>query len=193
MAEKYSFIVVRYPNKETAGAALEVANQLAKEKVVKLKDAVALTKDEKGKIHMQQTKDDPASKGFLKGGVIGIIFAVLFGGAAWIVAGAALGTAFAMFDRGIKNKLLKELGENMTTEQSALAVLVQEADWAAVKERFGAQNFNGEIIVQELVDEHLAEVEKLSENPKAVEQVPAEVELKAEPDAAAPEAEKPQA
>jgi uncharacterized membrane protein len=193
MAEKYSFIVVRYPNKETAEAALDVVNGLAKEKVVKLKDAVALTKDEKGKIHMHQTKDDPASRGFLKGGVIGIIFAVLFGGAAWIVAGAALGTAFSMFDRGIKNKLLKELGEKMTPEQSALAVLVEEADWAAVKERMGAQNFNGEIVVQEMVDEHLAEVEKLSENAKAVEQVPTEVELKAEPDAEAPKSAEPQA
>ena len=111
MAEKYSFIVVRYANKETADAALKVVKGLAKEKVVKLKDAVALTKDEKGKLHLHQTKDDTAGKGFLKGGVIGIIFAVLFGGAAWVVAGAALGTAFAMFDRGIKNKLLKELGE----------------------------------------------------------------------------------
>ena len=34
MAEKYSFIVVRYPSKDTAEAALEVASQLAKEKVV---------------------------------------------------------------------------------------------------------------------------------------------------------------
>jgi len=191
MAEKYSFIVVRYPKKDTAEAALQVVLGLAKEKVVKLKDAVALTKDEKGKIHMHQTKDDPASKGLLKGGVIGIIFAVLFGPAGWIVAGAALGTAFAMFDRGIKNKLLKELGDNMTTEQSALAVLVEEADWAKVKERMGAQNFNGEIVVQELVDEHLAEVEKLSENAKAVEQVPTEVELPAAPEAAAPQAEEP--
>jgi uncharacterized membrane protein len=79
MAEKYSFIVVRYPKKDTAEAALKVAGDLAKEKVVKLKDAVALTKDEKGKIHMHQTKDDAAGKGFLKGGLIGIIFAVLFG------------------------------------------------------------------------------------------------------------------
>ena len=179
MAEKYSFIVVRYPQKDTAEAALKVVKGLAKEKVVKLKDAVALTKDEKGKLHLHQTKDDPASKGFLKGGVIGIIFAILFGGPAWIVAGAALGTAFSMFDRGIKDKLLKELGEKMTPEQSALAVLVEEADWAKVKERMAAQNFHGEVIVKELVEEQLAEVEKLAENAKAVEQVPAEVELKA--------------
>ena len=180
MADKYSFIVVRYPKKETAAEALMAVQGLAKEKIVKLKDAVAITKTEKGKIKLQQTKDDPASKGFLKGGVIGIIFAVLFGPAGWIVAGALLGTAFAMFDRGIKDKLLKELGEKMTTEQSALAVLVEQADWAAVKERMAAHNFGGEVVVSELVDEHLAEVEKLTENPQVVETVPEEVELPAQ-------------
>jgi uncharacterized membrane protein len=180
MSEKYSFIVVKYPQKETGEAALKAVTELAKEKIVKLKDAVAITKTEKGKIKLHQTKDDPAGKGFLKGGVIGIVFAVLFGGAAWIAVGALLGTAFSMFDRGIKNKLLKELGENMTTDESALAVLVEEADWAAVKERMAAHNFQGEIVVSEIVEEHLAEVEKLAENAKTVEIVPEEVELSAE-------------
>ena len=145
--EKYNFIVVKYPQADTAEAALAVVRKLEKEKVVKLKDAVAITKTEKGKIKLHQTKDDPAGKGFLKGGLIGLIFAVLFGPAGWIVAGAALGTAFAMFDRGIKNKLLKELGENMTSDESALAVLVVEADWDTVKSRMDANNFSGEVII----------------------------------------------
>ncbi len=180
MSEKYSFIVVKYPQKETGGAALEAVKGLAKEKIVKLKDAVAITKTGKGKIKLHQTKDDPASKGFLKGGVIGIIFAVLFGGAAWVAVGALLGTAFSMFDRGIKNKLLKELGENMSADESALAVLVEEADWAVVKERMAAHNFQGEVVVSEIVEEHLAEVEKLTEHPETIEVVPEEVELPAE-------------
>jgi uncharacterized membrane protein len=158
---------------------LKAVTELAKEKILKLKDAVAITKTDKGKIKLHQTKDDPAGKGFLKGGVIGIVFAVLFGGAAWIAVGALLGTAFSMFDRGIKNKLLKELGENMTTDETALAVLVEEADWAALKERMAAKNFQGEVVVSEIVEEHLAEVEKLTENAKAVEVVPEEVELPA--------------
>ena len=65
-SDKYSFIVVKYPQKDTAEAALETVMGLAKEKVVKLRDAVAITKTEKGKIKLHQTKDDPASKGFLK-------------------------------------------------------------------------------------------------------------------------------
>src|SRR5512139_2828332 len=152
--DKYSSIVVKYPQKETADAALKAVLGLAKEKVVKLRDAATITKTEKGKIKLHQTKDDSTSKGLLKGGVIGVIFAVLFGPAGWIVAGAAAGGALATFDRGIRNKLLKELGENMTPEESALAVLVEEADWEIVRQRMAEYNFHGEIVVRELIAEH---------------------------------------
>lgn len=174
--EKYSFIVVKYPDASTGEAALATVRELAKEGVLKLKDAVAITKNEKGKLHLHQTKDDAAGKGFLKGGVIGIIFAVLFGGPAWIVAGAALGAAFAMFDRGIKDKLLKELGENMTATESALAVLVEDADWGALIERMRGL-YQGEVVIKELVADHLAAVEALTENKEVIEAVPAEVEV----------------
>ena len=158
MADKYSFIVVKYPQKTTADAALQAVKGLAKEKVVKLRDAVVITKTEKGKIKLHQTKDDSTATGFLKGGGIGVLFAVLFGPAGWIVAGAALGGAFATFDRGIKNKLLKELGENMTPEESAMAVLVEEADWETALGRMADLNLQGQVIVQELVAEHLAAI-----------------------------------
>ena len=164
---------------------------LAKEKVVKLRDAVVITKTEKGKIKLHQTKDDPTSKGLLKGGGIGVIFALLFGPAGWIVAGAALGGAFATFDRGIKNKLLKELGENMTPEQSAMAVLVEEADWETALGRMADLNLKGEVIVQEMVAEHLAAIEKLVDVPPTTEAVPEEM-VEAPPAEAAPaEAEAP--
>lgn len=177
MADKYSFIVVKYPQKETAEAALAAVVGLAKEKVVKLKDAVAITKTEKGKVKLHQTKDDPAGKGFLKGGLIGVLFAILFGPAGWIVAGAALGTAFSLFDRGVKNKLLKELGDDMSTEESALAVLIEEADWGTLRDRMAANDFKGEVVVSEIVEDHLDEVEKLTEDPEKVEAVPEEMEL----------------
>ncbi len=177
MADKYSFIVVKYPQKETAEAALAAVVGLAKEKVVKLKDAVAITKTEKGKVKLHQTKDDPAGKGFLKGGLIGVLFAILFGPAGWIVAGAALGTAFSLFDRGVKNKLLKELGDDMSTEESALAVLIEEADWETLRDRMAANDFKGEVVVSEIVEDHLDEVEKLTDDPEKVEAVPEEMEL----------------
>jgi uncharacterized membrane protein len=179
MAEKlenYNFIVVKYAGTDTAEAALGTVLELAKEKVVKLKDAVAITKTEKGKVKLHQTKDDPAGKGFLKGGLIGLLFALLFGPAGWIVAGAALGTAFSMFDRGIKNKLLKELGEDMTPDESALAVLIVEADWDTLKARMDAK-YSGDVVVQQMVEEHLDEAEELVDNEAVAETVPEELEI----------------
>ncbi len=184
-AEKYSFIVVKYPKVEMADEAMKVVLGMAKEKIVKLRDAVAITKTDKGKIKLHQTKDDPAAKGLVKGGGVGVIFALLFGPPGWIVAGAALGTAFAMFDRGIKNKLLKELGENMTPQESALAVLVEDADWETALGRMADKNLQGQVVVQELVAEHLAAIEKLVDVPPTTEAVPEEVKVEA-PAAEAP-------
>ncbi|UCG24636.1 MAG: DUF1269 domain-containing protein [Chloroflexota bacterium] len=174
--EKYNFIVVKYPQADTAEAALGTVLELAKQKVVKLKDAVAITKTEKGKIKLRQTKDDPAGKGLLKGGLIGLLFALLFGPAGWIVAGAALGTAFAMFDRGIKNKLLKELGEEMTSDESALALLIVEADWDTLNARMDAK-YSGEVVISQMVEDHLEEAEELVENEAVAETVPEELEI----------------
>ena len=178
MADKYSFIVVKYPSAATGESALAAVMGLSKEKVVKLKDAVAITKSDSGKLKLHQTKDDGAKKGLLKGGAIGVLFALLLGPAGWVVAGAALGTAFAMFDRGIKDKLLKELGEKMTPQESALAVLVEQADWDTVFTRMRANNFQGVIVVRELVgDDVAAAFEKYVDVPPTAEPVPEEVAL----------------
>ena len=158
-SDKYSFIVVKYDQADTAGIALAVVRELAKEKVIKLKDAVAITKNEKGKIKLRQTADDSAGKGLLKGSMIGVLFGLLTGGAGWVLAGAVSGTAVGMFDKGIRNKIMKSLGKEMTQDESALAVLLEGADWAVLQERMAAQNFNGELIVTELAAEHLHQVD----------------------------------
>ena len=185
MASKYSFLVIKYPKRETADTALGVLKQLGREGVVKLRDAVAITKTDKGKIKLHQTKDDSVGKGFVKGGFIGILFAALFGPVGWIALGAAAGGVFAGFDRGIKNKLLKELGQDMTPDESAIAILVEEADWQTAFERMRAQGFGGQLVISEIVAEDLAEVEKLLEDPKTVESVPEELELPAPAEPAA--------
>jgi len=163
-SDKYSFIVVKYDGADTADLALAVVRELAKENEIKLKDAVAITKNKKGKIKLHQTDDDSAGKGFLKGGAIGVLFGMLFAAPALVLAGVVSGTAVGMFDKGIKNKIMKSLGDDMTQDESALAVLLEAADWTVLEERMAAHNFNGELIVTELAAEHLHEVESLAED-----------------------------
>ena len=85
--DKYSFLVIKYPWPDTADDALRALKELSDDKVVKLRDAVAIRKTEKGKIKLHQTKDDTIGKGFVKGGVIGVLFAMLFGPVGWIAHG----------------------------------------------------------------------------------------------------------
>ncbi len=179
MANKYSFLVIKYPKPDTAEAALRALYGLSDDKVLKLRDAVAITKTAKGKVKVNQTKDDSVGGGFVKGGLIGILFAGLFGPAGWIVLGAAAGGVFAGFDRGIKNKLLKELGQDLTPDESAMAILVERADWQTAFERMKAHEFGGKLVISEIVPDDLAEVEKLLEDPATVESVPEELEIAA--------------
>ena len=179
MAQKYSFLVLKYPKADTAMAALATLKQLSNDKVVKLRDAVAITKNQKGKIKLHQTKDDSTGKGFVKGGLIGVVFAALFGPVGWIAMGAAAGGLFASFDRGIKNKLLKELGQDMTPSESALAILVEEAHWETAFARMRSHGYGGQLVVSEIVPGDLETVEKLLEDPKTVASVPEELEIAA--------------
>ncbi len=179
MSEKNSFLVIKYPKAETAKEAMAVLRDLAKQKVVKLEDAVAITKTEKGKIKLHQSNDDRAGKGFVKGGAIGILLAVLFGPAAWIAVGAAAGAGLAMFDRGVKTKLLKELGQKMTAAESAVAILVEQADWTKAVETMQAHHFGGEVVVSEIVEKDIEEVNKLLKDEKTVASVPEELEVPA--------------
>ena len=175
--EKYSFLVIKYPWPDTADDALRALKELSDDKVVKLRDAVAIRKTEKGKIKLHQTKDDSIGKGFVKGGVIGVLFAMLFGPVGWIAMGAAAGGLFAAFDRGIKQKLLKELGENMTASESAVAILVESADWPVAVERMKAHGFQGTLVVSEIVEQDEAEVDKLLADPQKVATAPDVLEI----------------
>ncbi len=178
MAHEYSFLVIKYPKAGTAAEALTVLKEMADDDLVKLRDAVAITKTANGKVKIHQTKDDTIGKGFVKGGVIGALFALLFGPVGWIAMGAAAGGLFASFDRGIKNKLLKELGQDMTSSESAVAILIEHANWSLAVERMRSYGFGGTVVVSEIVAEDTAEVERLLADPKT-EPVPEEIEIPA--------------
>ena len=72
-----------------------------------------------------------------------------------------------------------------------MAVLVEQADWEKALGRMADLNLKGEVIVQEMVAEHLAAIEKLVDVPPTTEAVPEELAVVAPPAEAGPAAEAP--
>ncbi len=177
MSEKYIFIIIKYPLAETAIEALAALKGLMQEQIVSLKDAVAVTKTENGEIMLHRMQDDLTALGFLNGGLIGVIFADLFGSAGWDLNGAFAGTAFAMLGQGIKDNLLNEFGGKMTPGESAVALLVVSANWRKAVESMRVHNFQGVIVISQNVIGDLAKVEELLADKKIVASVPEKMEI----------------
>jgi predicted flap endonuclease-1-like 5' DNA nuclease len=93
--------------------------------------------------------------------------------------GAAAGGLFAGFDRGIKNKLLRELGDGMSTSESALAILVERADWQTAMERMRSHGFGGQLVVSEITPADMEAIEKVLADAAVVEAVPEEMDVPA--------------
>jgi uncharacterized membrane protein len=74
---------------------------------------------------------------------------------------------------------LKELGQKLTSAESAVAILVEQADWQKAVDSMKAHNFGGEVIVSEIVEKDMPAVEKLLKDEKTVASVPEEVEVPA--------------
>jgi hypothetical protein len=66
-----------------------------------------------------------------------------------------------------------------------MAVLVEEADWETALGRMADLDLKGQVIVQELMAEHLAAIEQLVDVPPTTEPVPEEVTVESHPLAAA--------
>lgn len=179
MAEKYIFIVIRYPQAGTAFEALAALTDLMQKKIVSLKDAVAVTKTEEGEIMLHRAQADLTGTGFLDGRLIGIIFADLFGSGGWEISGALVGTAFSMLGQGIKASLLNELGEKMIPSESAVALLVEGADWRKAVDSMRPHNFQGAIVISQNVLGELAHVEQQLEDEKTVTPMPERITLSA--------------
>ena len=177
MSEKYIFITIKYPKADTGIEALAAIRELMQKKIVSLKDAVAVTKTEKGEIALHRTQGDLAGMDFLNGGLIGIIFADLLGSTGWDMNGALAGTAFAMLGQGIKDNLLNEFGEKMTPSESAVALLVERADWRKAVDSMRVHNFQGVIVISQNVIGDLTNVEKLLDDEKIIASLPEKMEV----------------
>lgn len=158
-ADSNSFGALAYPTPEDAHQAQLILLQLADNEEIKLHDAAIVHKTEAGDIQLEQTTELSPKTGAIAGGSIGVLLGLAIGGPIGAAAlGALAGTAAGLFDTGIANKHLKELGEALEPGQAALCVLVKEANWELLSERM--QPLGGHILEAHLTDEAVEGLEQ---------------------------------
>ena len=123
-----TLVVIGYNEIHKAEEVRLTLVKLQRDYLIDLEDAVAVTKDAKGKIKLHQTVNLTAA-GAASGGFWGMLIGLMFlnpllGLAVGASAGAVSG---ALVDLGINDKFMKDLAATLTPNSSALFVLVSKS------------------------------------------------------------------
>ena len=121
-------IAIAFDSKDKAQAALSRAMEMQKSHLLDLGDAVIVSKDENGKVKLQQSMNMVAA-GAASGGLWGTLIGMLFlNPLLGLAAGAASGAlGGALTDVGINDQFMKDMGEELQPGTSALFVLVRKS------------------------------------------------------------------
>ena len=123
-----TLVVIGYNEIHKAEEVRLTLVKLQRDYLIDLEDAVAVTKDAKGKIKLHQTVNLTAA-GATSGGFWGMLIGLMFlnpllGLAVGASAGAVSG---ALVDLGINDQFMKDLAVTLTPNSSALFVLVSKS------------------------------------------------------------------
>ncbi|WP_448951911.1 DUF1269 domain-containing protein [Labrys neptuniae] len=168
-------VVVGFDSIDEADKVLLKLDALKKEYLVDLEDAVVVTRNPEGKVHLKQSINLTgigASSGLLSGalwgGLVGLLFlnplaGFAIGGAVGAGVGALSGS---LADYGIDDDFIKSLGETIPNNSSALFVLVRKVQPEKVLAEF--TGLQGRVIKTSLSPEQEKELqEALSAAPAA--------------------------
>jgi uncharacterized membrane protein len=138
-------VVAAFTDEGGAGKALKQLKEAQKDRLVGIRDAAVLHRDEQNKLHISETGDMSGGKGAAIGGVIGAAVGLITGPGALITgaAGAAIGgLAAKLRDSGFPDERLREIGASLKPGTSALVAVIEHT-WVLQVEQdlreFGAQ------------------------------------------------------
>lgn len=129
IADMAQLVAIVYDKVDTAQDVFAKILDLQKQYLIDLEDMAYVTKDQTGKLKVNQGENLAAAGavgGAFWGMLVGMLFFAPFLGAA--VGAAAGGAAGAMSDYGIDDKFIKDLTSSMTNNSSALFVLFHKAN-----------------------------------------------------------------
>jgi uncharacterized membrane protein len=121
-------VVITFDNAEEAGKVRETLRSAQKADYLSLDDSAVVVKDEEGKIHIKNEMDRGVKIGAVGGGALGLLLASVFFPIGGIVIGALVGGLLGKTaDLGIDQKFVKQVGDELEPDTSAIFFVVREA------------------------------------------------------------------
>jgi uncharacterized membrane protein len=157
-----NLVVIGFDDETSAFDMRAKLAKMQKEYLIEMEDVVVVTKDESEKVKLHQAVNLTAT-GAMGGGFWGMLIGMIFlnplvGAAVGAGAGALSGK---LADIGINDDFIKELGQTLTPNTSALFVLVRKATPDKVLE--GLKGFKGKVIQTSLTKDKEDELRKVLE------------------------------
>ena len=121
-------VLAAFNDENGAEKALNELKQAKKDRLIGIRNAAVLWKDDSGKLRFKETADMRGGKGVavgdIIGGVVGLIFppSILVGAA---VSGAIGGLSARLHDAGFPDDRLREVGEGLKPNTSALIAVIE--------------------------------------------------------------------
>ena len=157
---KESLFIVSYSGQDTADQAYDTLRQMEKDKQVDIKTAMTVTRKDSGKLKLKHRRRMTAGKGLVAGGAVGLVLGAAAAPA--VIGGAAVGALIGTSGHGDRQEVKGFLEDKLGQDDSALAVLIKEADWAAVDEKM--EPYGGENLKVELTADDEAAIEALGDD-----------------------------
>ena len=157
----HEMIVVAFDNETEAERVLDSLKGMESMDLVDLKNAAVIIRSSSGDVKIKETSDFDTKQGALGGAAAGAVLGLLGGGfLRGAILGAAGGAAAGRFvDLGLEDDFLKEIGDNLEPNSSAIVALV---DFEQVDQAMGElDKFEGGRILRHTLDSEV--YTKLSE------------------------------
>ncbi len=138
-------IVTIYDDIEEAAKVRQAISKQQKSGYISLDDSAVVIKEADGKVHVKNEMDRGMEVGMLGGGLLGLLIAGIFFPIGGLIIGGALGALVGKtFGKDVDQKFVKEVGEEMKPNSSALFVISREDNPGQVIATL--QNFKGKLL-----------------------------------------------
>jgi uncharacterized membrane protein len=154
MSKTVNVMAAVYPDRDKAKVTIDMLQQMHRAVTITLLDAALLTKDDQGKIHIEESKELTTGKGARRGAIIAGAFGLIFPPSliASALAGGAIGAvAGRARDTGIKHDRLNQFAEQLEPGKAAVVALAED-EWVLPIQQ-ALVGYEGTLITEPLDEE----------------------------------------